>query len=175
MIDFTSTQTDPHGQAATMTTASTHTTRRGSSPLLGALAAGAGAVVVLTVVATVVEGRPAVLGAASGGVLTLVVFALGVASVSAVARVLPSASLVVALMTYVLQLLALAVCVGTIDAVFDAATLSRGWFAAGVIAVTALWVVGQLVAATRQRIPAFETRDAVPAADRPEPHPGGER
>lgn len=158
-----------------MTTASTHPTRRGSSPLLGALVAGAVTVVVLAVVAALAEGRPAFLGASAGGVLTLVVFALGVASVSAVARVLPPASLLVALMTYVLQLLALAVCVGTIDAVVDAATLSRGWFAAGVIAVTALWVVGQLVAATRQRIPAFETHDAAPAADGPEPHPGGER
>ena len=158
-----------------MTTASTHTTRRGSSPLLGALAAGAAAVLVLAVLAVATEGRPALLGASVGGVLTLVVFALGVAAVSAVARVLPPASLLVALMTYVLQLVVLGVCVGTIDALVDAATLSRGWFAAGVIAVTALWVVGQLVAATRQRIPAFETGEATAAAPGPDRHPGGER
>ena len=158
-----------------MTTASTHTTRRGSSPLLGALAAGAVAVIVLAVVAAAVEGRPALLGASVGGVLTLLVFALGVAAVSAVARVLPPASLLVALMTYVLQLVALGVCVGTIDALVDAATLSRGWFAAGVIAVTTLWVLGQVVAATRQRIPAYETHDAPAAAQERDRHPGGER
>ena len=57
----------------------------------------------------------------------------------------------------------------------DAATLSRGWFAAGVIAVTALWLVGQLVAATRQRIPAYETREPAVPADESDRHPGGER
>ena len=98
-----------------MTTASTHPTRRGLSPLLGALVAGAVAVVVLAVVAALAAGRPAFLGASTGGVLTLVVFALGVASVSAVARVLPPASLLVALMTYTLQLLVLAVVVTAID------------------------------------------------------------
>lgn len=158
-----------------MTTASTHTTRSGPSPLLGALAAGAVTVVVLAVVAAAVDGRPALLGASVGGALTLVVFALGVAVVSVVARALPPASLLVALMTYVLQLLVLGVCVGTIDALVDAATLSRRWFAAGVIAVTALWVVTQLVTATRQRIPAFETRDAAPAVHERDRHPGGER
>ena len=84
MIVFTSTQTDLHGQAATMTTESMHRTRSGSSPLLGALGSGAVAVVVLAAVAAaLVDGRPAVLGAAVGGLLTLLVFALGIAVVSA--------------------------------------------------------------------------------------------
>lgn len=158
-----------------MTTESMHRTRSGSSPLLGALGSGAVAVVLLAVAAALVEGRPAVLGAATGGLLTLLVFTLGIAVVSAVARVLPPASLLVALMTYVLQLLVLAVTVGAIDAAVDAATLSRGWFAAGVIAVTGLWLVGQIVAATRQRIPAYETREPAGAADERTGHPGGER
>ena len=158
-----------------MTTESKHSTRSGSSPLLGALGSGVVAVLLLVGAAAVVDGRPAVLGALVGGVLTLLVFALGVGLVSLVARLLPPASLLVALMTYVLQLLVLGVCVGAIDASVDAATLSRGWFAAAVIAVTALWVVGQLVAATRQRIPAYETREGAVAADESAGHPGGER
>jgi len=155
-------------QAAAMTTESKPDTRNGLSPLLGAVAAGAVAVLVLVVAASLTDGRPAVVGAASGGVLTLVVFALGVAVVGAVARLMPAASLLVALMTYALQLLVLALVVVAIQrAGVGAETLSRGWFAAGVIAVTLLWLVGQVLAATRQRIPVYDTE----LVD----HPGGER
>ncbi len=104
--------------------------------------------------------------------MTLVVFALGISVVGLVARVMPSASLLVALMTYALQLLVLALCVVAIDqAGLTDDTLSRGWFAAAVIAVTLLWMLGQLVTATRQRIPAYDT----PTAPELVRHPGGER
>ena len=50
------------------------------------------------------------------------------------------------------------------------------------IAVTLLWVMGQLVAATRQRIPAYEPQDTpreasqdVTADGKSAAHPGGER
>lgn len=167
-----------------MTTESKPGTRNRVSPLLGAVAAGAVAVLVLVVAAALRDGRAAVVGAASGGVLTLVVFALGVAVVGAVARLLPAASLLVALLTYALQLLVLALVVAAIQrAGVGAETLSRGWFAAGVIAVTLLWLVGQVVAATRQRIPAYDTPADTPAnppTDTPAgeelvDHPGGER
>ena len=163
-----------------MTTESQQDTRTGLSPLLGALGAGAVAVLVLVVAAALVDGRAAVVGAAGGGVLTLAVFALGVAVVSVVARLMPSASLLVALMTYALQLLVLALCIAAIErAGVSGADLSRGWFAAAVIAVTLLWVTGQLVAATRQRIPVYElpsstSSDASPG-DHLVDHPGGER
>ncbi|HSU02098.1 MAG TPA: hypothetical protein VLK03_06075 [Nocardioides sp.] len=155
-----------------MTTESKPGTRTGFPPLLGAVAAGAVAVLVLVVVASLTDGRPAVVGAAAGGVLTLTVFALGIAVVGAVARVLPAASLMVALMTYALQLLVLALGITALDrAGVGPETLSRGWFAAGVIAVTVLWMAGQLVAATRQRIPVYDTV----GADATVGHPGGER
>ncbi len=159
-----------------MTTESKTGPRNGLSPLLGALASGAVMVVVLVVVAALASGRPGVVGAASGGVLALAVFTLGVAVVGFVARFLPSASLLVALMTYVLQLLVLALVVAAIDgADLGAETLSRGWFAAAVIAVTLAWVVGQVVAATRQRIPVYDTSSSSPVAAEPVHHPGGER
>ena len=172
------------GQAAAMTTESKPGTRTGVSPLLGAVGAGAVAVLVLVVAASLTDGRPAVVGAATGGVLTLAVFTLGIAVVGAVARLMPSASMLVALMTYVLQLLVLALCVAAIDrADVGVETLSRGWFAAGVIAVAMLWMVGQLVAATRQRIPHYDTTaeattgtaPGATAADDFIDHPGGER
>jgi hypothetical protein len=152
-----------------MTTESMQVTRRGASPLLGAGVAGALAVVVLAVVGGVVDGAPGVTGALVGGGLTLAVFALGVGLVDVAARVLPAASLMVALLTYTLQLLVLAIAVVVLDRSGLAGDeVSRGWFAAGVIAVTVLWLLGQVVAATRQRIPAFEEPLAAPS-------PGGER
>jgi ATP synthase protein I len=158
-----------------MTTESKPGTRTGLSPLLGALGSGVVAVLVLVIVAALTDGRAAVVGAVSGGVLTLAVFALGVAAVNAVARTMPSASMLVALMTYALQLLVLALCVVAIDrAGVGADTLSRGWFAAGVIVVTLLWLGGQVVAAMRQRIPVYDLTEDPPSRDELERHPGGE-
>jgi ATP synthase protein I len=155
-----------------MTTESKQDTRQvhtsGVSPLLGAAVAGAVTVVALCVVAALVDGGRGLAGAAAGGVLTLVVFVLGIGLVNVAARVLPAASLLVALLTYTLQLLVLALVVVALDRSGVAGEdLSRGWFAAAVIAVTVLWLVGQVVAATRQRIPAFDVA--------PDEHPGGER
>jgi ATP synthase protein I len=167
-----------------MTTESKHTPRTGSSPLLGAWGAGAVTILLLVVLAGLTDGRPAVVGAAVGGVLTLLVFGFGLAIVSTVARLVPSASLLVALMTYALQLLVLALVVAAIGrAGIGPDTLRPSWFAAGVIAVTLLWLTGQVLTATRQRIPAYElpaepgeghlTRAA--AAGAGTDHPGGER
>lgn len=143
--------------------------RTGLAPLLGGAVAGAGAVVALALVAAVVDGSPAVTGAIVGGGLTLAVFLLGIAVVDAAAKALPAASLMVALLTYAVQLLVLAAVAAALEGSGLAGDeLSRGWFAAGVIAVTLLWMVGQVVAAARQRIPAFAE---APAGH----HPGGER
>ena len=159
-----------------MTTESKTSPRKGVSPLLGALAAGTAAVLVVVVVAGVIDGRPGVLGAAVGGVLTLVVFALGLTAVGFVARLVPGASMLVALMTYALQLLVLALVVVAIDrADSGAESLSRGWFAAAVIVVTLTWLVGQVLAATRERIPLYDTSAEAPATAVPTGHPGGER
>jgi hypothetical protein len=155
-----------------MTTESKQDTRQvhpaGVSPLLGASVAGAVAVAALSAVAALVDGERGIAGASAGGLLTLAVFVLGIGLVNLTARVLPAASLLVALLTYTLQLLVLAVAVVALErsGVADE-DLSRGWFAASVIAVTVLWLVGQVLAATRQRIPAFDVA--------PGDHPGGER
>lgn len=167
-----------------MTTESTKHSRPGLSPLVGALATGAAAVVVLGLAAALVEGRAAVVGVVGGGVLTLSVLAAGVAVVAAVARLMPSASLLVALTTYALQLVTLAFCVAAIErAGLADEDLSRGWFGAAVIAVTLLWVAGQLVFATRQRLPLYDlapdVRTAVGSGDGDAAgragHPGDER
>lgn len=155
-----------------MTTESKNRTRSGLSPLTGALVSGLVGILPLGLLAAVLDGRPAVAGVLLGGGVTLAVFALGTGVVSLVATLVPAASLLVALMTYVLQLLVLALVVATIErADLGAEALARGWFAAGSIAVTLLWMAGQLVAATRRRIPAYNDSEA----DRLVGHPGGER
>lgn len=155
-----------------MTTESKQDTRQvhraGVSPLLGAAVAGAGAVVLIVTAAAAMAGTSGATGALVGGGVTLSVFLLGIAVVQAAAKALPAASLLVALLTYTLQLLVLALVVVALErsGLADEA-LSRGWFAAAVIAVTCVWLAGQVVATTRQRIPAFEASAG--------PHPGGER
>ncbi|SEC78135.1 hypothetical protein SAMN04489844_2976 [Nocardioides exalbidus] len=167
-----------------MTTESKHTTRTGSSPLLGAWGAGAVALLLLVVLAGFADGRPAVVGAAVGGVLTLAVFGFGLAIVSTVARVMPSASLLVALMTYALQLLVLALGVAAIDrSGIGPDTLRPSWFAAGVIVVTLLWLAGQVLSSVRQRIPVYDLPEEAGEGHltqtvrtgAPADHPGGER
>ena len=151
-----------------MTTESTQDTRRGVSPLLGAAAAGAVLVVGLVVAGALSTGSPGALGAAVGGGVTLVVFALGIATVDVVARLVPQASLLVALLTYVLQLLLLAlVVVGLERSGAAGEALSREWFAIAVIAVTMVWLAVQLVTGSRQRIPVYD----LPT----QRQPGGER
>lgn len=155
-----------------MTTESKPGTRNGLSPLIGAMVSGLVAVIALVVAAATAGDRAAVVGAATGGVVTLSVFALGIALVGLVARLMPAASLLVALMTYTLQLLALALVVTVLErSGLAGAELSRGWFAAAVVVVTLLWLAGQLVAATRQRIPVYDDSTADELVD----HPGGER
>ena len=112
----------------------------------------------MVVVAALTDGRPGVVGAGVRGSAHLVVFALGIAAVGIVARLLPGASMLVALMTYALQLIVAArwSWPPSSGAGWAPTTLSRGWFAAAVIVVALTWVVGQLVVATRQRIPVYD-------------------
>ena len=159
-----------------MTTESQPRTSSGTPPRTGAVgaavAAGAVAVAVLLVVALLAADGPAVVGVLVGGGVTLAVFAAGVAFVGLAARLVPAASLLVALLTYTLQLLVLALTVAVLErsGVADE-TLSRGWFAGAVIAVTMLWLAGQLVGSLRQRIPAYDLSEESRLVE----HPGGER
>ncbi|KRF30381.1 hypothetical protein [Nocardioides sp. Soil805] len=151
-----------------MTTESKQDTRRGASPLLGAATAGLVLVVVVVVLAGLVDGRQGALGAAAGGVLALAVFATGTAVVQTAARVMPTASLLVALLTYTLQVVlmgAVAVALSRSGIVGDGP--SRGWFAGAVIAVTVTWMVVQVWIVGRQRIPVYDLSAGA--------RPGGER
>ena len=78
----------------------------------------------------------------------------------AAATVVPAASLLVALLTYTLQVVAL----GMVFLVLRASgaldtTIETGWLGGSVIGATLVWLVAQIVAATRSRQPLYDLPD----------------
>lgn len=137
--------------------------RTSAAPLLRpALAAGT-VCLAIVVAGALTEGSPAAAGAGVGAALVLGVFGAGALAVDLVARVLPSAALLVALLTYTLQVLAMALAFVALQRSGELGeSLSREWLAGAVIGGTAAWLAVHVVTALRARIPAFDT----PAGDR---------
>lgn len=122
-------------------------------PELGVAGAATTAVAVVAVcVAAVVSGPSGATGAAIGSGMVLAFFGLGAAAVSAVAGVSPGASLPVALLTYVLQVVAVAVVFSALrDSGALGTSVETGWVAAALIISTLVWSLAHLRAATRPR------------------------
>lgn len=121
------------------------------------LAAGA----VTAVVGALVQGSDAALGAVVATAIVLLVFGGGAALVNLVAGALPSASMLIALLTYTLQVVLMFVIMLAISrsGVLDDA-VDKAWLAGTLIGGTAAWLVSQVVAATKVRIPVFDTEEA---------------
>lgn len=160
----------PSTETAAAMTTETKQVRR--DPGLGVLSVAALAAVpvgLLVVVAgALVDGRPAALGAAVGAGLVLTVLVTGSFVVHVVAHLMPSASLLVALLTYGLQLVVLTAALVSFDrsgALGD--EMQPGWLAAGLVAVTLAWVVGQIVLSARARVPLYDLPEPT-VADRHE-------
>lgn len=138
-----------------MTTARTRP--RTSRAVLGPLAVVALLGVVLVVVAGLVSGRPGALGALVGVVLVAGVFGFGGLVLGVVARVAPATSLLVALLTYTLQVVAVGLVYvalssgGALDGGVDAR-----WLSGAVIAGTLAWTTTQIVVTVRTREPLYE-------------------
>lgn len=149
-----------------MTTESTKLpATRGAGDLLKAGAAAAALVVALAVVALFLDGDAAARGALCGGVVAVVVFLSGSLVVNAVAGLAPGLSLVFALSTYLLQVLALALFFAALtgSGLLDG-TVDRAWLGAGIIGVTVVWLGVQVALARTARIPVY---------DLPAPRAGG--
>jgi len=145
-----------------MTTAPTQSARiSGSRVLVRAGFATLLLGLVAIVVAALVGGGPAAAGAAVGLALVLVVFGGGALVVDLIAGVLPTASLLIALLTYLLQVMVMGLVflVITRSGLLDE-TLERGWLAGSVIVGTFGWLACQVVLATKARIPAFDLQEA---------------
>jgi len=118
----------------------------------------------VVVVGLVASGSQAATGALVGTVLTTVVLGSGLLVVEVVTKTMPALSLLVALMTYTLQLVLVLVLVAAVaetPALADA--VPPAWFAAAVIACALAWTVAQVVTATRARIPAFDLPAPTPS------------
>ncbi|MCW2846384.1 MAG: putative synthase protein [Marmoricola sp.] len=133
-------------------------TRRGTSQVLLVAGLCVSAVVALaTLVGGLVGGSDAALGALSGGSLALCFLLFGSLVVETATRMAPQTAIVIALMTYTLQVAALAlVFVVLTSSGAVGTTLSGGWLAGGVVVATVAWTLGQLVASTRARVLAYD-------------------
>jgi ATP synthase protein I len=127
--------------------------------LLSAALATMAAGLTLVALAAVLAGSRAAWGVVLGVLVgTLVLFA-GSAVVDLVAGIAPSASLLVALLTYALQLLAMGVFFVAVQRSAGLRDLvDRTWVGAGVLAVAMVWTVAQIALVSRRRIPAFQDR-----------------
>lgn len=144
------------GTAATMTTearAMTPLAPLARAAALPSLAVGA----VVAVIAFLVVGSPGLVAAIAGTLLVTAFFATGQVVLYAVRDIYPGLLLVIALLTYALQvvvLLAIYAAFQRSGATADNfSTTAFGW---SVLASTAVWTVGLIRVAKRERIPLYE-------------------
>ena len=115
------------------------------------------AVALATLLGWLLDDRPGGLGALVGGAIALGFFLFGSSVVNAATRMAPQAALLIAMTTYTLQVVLVAVVFYALDssgAVGD--TIAGGWLAGGVVAATVAWTVGQLVFSSRARVPVYD-------------------
>jgi ATP synthase protein I len=144
-----------------MTTESKQDTRPGGSVLLGAAGAALVAGLAMALAAWLFSDATAVRSVLASTVLVVVVIGFGVFVLNTVASVVPGATVLVALVTYALQLVVMAaVVLQLVRSGMMADTLDRRWFGGGVAVATLAWMVAQIVAATRARIPVYDLPEA---------------
>jgi ATP synthase protein I len=132
---------------------------RGTTPrvLLVASACVALAVGVAVVIGATSSGATAAGGALVGGGLALLFLTFGSVTVYAATSLAPQSSMLVALMTFLLQVVLVAAVFYALDAsgvVGD--QLSGPWVAGGVITAAVSWILAQLVASARARVPVYD-------------------
>lgn len=131
--------------------------RSGTALVLGTAAAAVVFTAVLSGIGALVGGSSAGWGALLGAGVTTLVFAFGTLAVHVVSLLMPSASLLVALQTYLLQIVVLIVTWVALErASLFARQVDERWLAGGVIGATLAWMVSQVVLFARARIPVFE-------------------
>ncbi|QIX27436.1 hypothetical protein ncot_13090 [Nocardioides sp. JQ2195] len=144
-----------------MTTESKRNTASGGSVLLGAAAGALALGVLASLVGALVSGSAAAYGALAGTVIVVLVFAGGASLVNLVAGINPAASLLIALLTYALQVLLIGMIFFAIaESGLVGDVLAAGWLAGAVIVGTVGWMLCQIVLTTRLRLPAYELTDA---------------
>ncbi len=111
-------------------------------------------------------GRAGAYGALVGALMALGVFAFGTVVVQVTARLVPATALLVALVTFVLQALVMALAFwrldrsGLLTGPGGDGTLDRVWLAIALIVGTLAWSVGQILVVTRSRQPLYDLPEA---------------
>lgn len=106
------------------------------------------------VVATAVAGRAGLAGGALGAGLVLTFFLVGHGVLTLFRDIDPTLYLVIALLTYVLQVVALLAVFGSFSAWSD--SVSAPSLGLTIIACTVAWTTAMVAASRRQRIPLFD-------------------
>lgn len=160
-----------------MTTETTRTPRdRNAVALVRTATATVGLGLLVTLVGALVDGSAAAYGALVGTLIVVGVFGFGTLTVNAVARLMPTAALLFAMLTYTLQVLAM----GLIFAALSGSgllddTISRQWLGGTVIVGTLGWLTVQIVLFTDRRIPIYDLPDPVAPVVAAGTREGGER
>ena len=133
-----------------------------------AVAVGAAVAVAGALLGLVVAGRPQALGAVLGAGLMTGFYVFGTVTVSLVTAYAPRASLLVALLTYTLQVGALALVLARVDgSAMAGGALDPRWVGGAVVAATVAWLVLLVLIAVRTvpRTPAAQVRAPEPVSD----------
>lgn len=121
--------------------------------------------VCVAVVGAFTSGAEAFYGALVGTLLVVGIFSFGAFTVHVVSNLMPSASLMFALLTYTMQVVLMALAFAVLD---GSGALDDGldplWLGTTVIAGTCCWLVAQVVLTARRRIPVYDLPDSQPAA-----------
>lgn len=112
------------------------------------------------------SGTPAAAGAGVGLLMVLVFFGLGAVVLDTVAGLAPSLSLLVALLTYTLQVVLVGlVFVGLSRSGLLGSELDADWLGVTVIVATLTWLAAQVVTTVRTRRPVYD----LPPSQAPQP------
>lgn len=137
---------------------------RGTAALVRTTVATALLGLVAALLGAATSGSAAAYGALVGALLVVAVFGFGTFTVNAVAAIMPAASLLVALLTYTLQVVAMALAfVALSGSGLLGETLDRAWLGGTVIAGTLGWMAVQVVLSTSRRIPIYDLPEHPPA------------
>lgn len=135
--------------------------RTGSSVLAKAALASVALGAVAVVTGALVGGSSAAYGAAVGALVVVAVFGFGSFVVNTVAALMPTAALLVAMLTYILQVVAMGLLFAALSrSGLLGETLDREWLAGAVIAGTLVWIGSQIVLTMRTRIAIYDLPEA---------------
>ena len=131
-------------------TVAAHAPSTGPRPLLLAAGLGIVAVAVLALVAALVGDDRDLAGVLVGGGAVIAVVVFGAGTLTLVGKVAPAMSLLVAMMTYALQVtLLMALFVAYQRRPVLQRELADSWLAGGIVAATVAWTAGYLIAGFR--------------------------